>query len=396
MTGEGSKGKEPRGVRTVGPVPRGLDLALVVHDFDPGLGQGRYCIELARRLAARHRVTIFANRFAVPEERGWEYVRVPAVRTTALTTVFSFLAVAELRVSRRRFDVVHAQGLTCWGADVITAHVCNLARHRVAPPAGWRARLFATLVNPVEAAFFRQRRARHLIAISRQVAGEVRGCYRWTRPVSVIHHGVDTTRFRPAADVAERAACRARYGLPAEGWVWLFVGEAVKGLGAGLEQLPAFPGARLLAVTRSDPAPYLQRARALGVADRFHLGGPEDGGAFGQAYRAADVFVYPSAYDTFGMVVLEAMASGLPVVVGRDIGAAELIEDGENGFLIDPARPAQLGAVLERLAAQPDAAVQLGHRAHLLARTRSWDACAAATEEVYLATRLRGVSAGGG
>src|SRR5262245_30013293 len=122
-----------------------MRIALVVHDFDPGLGQGRYAIEIARRLAPRHTFDIYANTFAVAPQPGWNFVRVRAVRTVSLTSVFSFLVASQALVRGRPSDLIHAQGLTCWSADVITAHVCNAARERVAPPTGVRARLFARL-----------------------------------------------------------------------------------------------------------------------------------------------------------------------------------------------------------------------------------------------------------
>jgi glycosyltransferase involved in cell wall biosynthesis len=237
------------------------------------------------------------------------------------------------------------------------------------------------LVNPLEAAFYRQRHARQLIAISQRVAEEIREHYAWRRPCHVIHHGVDASRFRPACDAQERAACRQRYGLPQTAWVWLFAGEAVKGLTEAIRQLPAFPDARLLAISRSAPGDYQALAKRLGVADRLKFWGPDDDIA--QAYRAADVFVYPSSYDTFGMVVSEAMATGLPVVIGRQIGAAELIRNGENGLLIQPEQDADLRSALERLRADPKLAERIGAAGLATARAQTWDACAVATEAVY-------------
>lgn len=358
-----------------------MNLALVVHDFDPKVGHGRYCFELARRLAPRHHVTIYANRFAASPEANWEFVKVPAWRRVSLASVFTFLAASERLVHPRHHDVVHAQGLTCWRADVITAHICNAARYRISPPTSLRARFFPTLVNPVEAAFYRQRGARHLIAISQRVADEIRDHYYWRRPVSVIHHGVDSVHFRPPRDAAERRACRDRYRLPHDAWTWLFVGEAVKGLAEVIAQLPAFPEAQLLAISRSDSGIYEALARELGVANRLTFWGPEQEIAL--AYRAADVFVYPSTYDTFGMVVSEAMASGLPVVIGRDIGAAERIRHGVNGFLVRPSDRDSIREALQHLRSDRRLSDRVASAGLETAKQQTWDACAIATEAVY-------------
>ena len=118
------------------------------------------------------------------------------------------------------------------------------------------------------------------------------------------------------------------------------------------------------------------------MKDRFTFWGPEQ--EIWRAYRAADVFLYPSTYDTFGMVVSEAMATGVPVVVGRDIGAAELIENGRNGFLIRPSEPADLRGVLGRLVEDTALGRTVGDAGLATAKAQSWDACAQATEQVYL------------
>src|SRR4029453_7119410 len=113
-----------------------------------GLGQGRYAIEIARRLAPRHTFDVYANSFAVAPQPGWNFVHVPAVRSFALTSVFSFLVSSQVLLRRQSHDLIHAQGLTCWSAEVITAHVCNAARQRVAPADRLRGRLFPWLVIP--------------------------------------------------------------------------------------------------------------------------------------------------------------------------------------------------------------------------------------------------------
>lgn len=364
-----------------------MNIALVVHDFDPGVGHGRYCVELARRLAPRHQITVYANRFAVETPSPGRSIRIPAWRRWSVATVFTFLAMSERRVRNGRHDVVHAQGLTCWRADVITAHVCNRARHRVTPPHTWRDRVFPTLVDPVEAAFYRQRQARHLIAISERVAGEIRDVYRWNRPVTVVPHGVDTAHFHPPRDPEEKQRTRARYRVPPHAWLWLFVGEAVKGLAEAVGQLPSFPDAHLLAISRSDTRLYVALAKELGVADRLHVRAAESDIA--PAYRAADLFVYPSRYDTFGMVVAEALASGTPVVIGRDIGAAERIRDGENGYLVNPSNPNDLRETLQQLRSDPHRLDRVAAAGLATARQLTWDACATATEAVYLASQER-------
>lgn len=364
--------------RGLGGLPR---IAFVIHDYDPNLGQGRYCVELAQRLNGRFTIDVHAASFRASEIPNVRFLRVPAWRRGAFSTVFSFIAGAQRSLRRNPPDLIHAQGLSSWSADVITGHMCVAARTRKLPSPGWRANLFTRLVTPFERAFYRQRRARHLIAISRVLEAEIAGDYGWRRPVSVIYHGTDTAKFRPPAEASEKARLRERFGVPGGDWTWIFMGEAVKGLRECIAALPSFPAARLLVVSRSRMDAFESQARELGVRERviFHGFDPKPE----EAFRAADVFVYPNEYDPFGMVVTEAMASGLPCVVGKRIGAAELIADGEDGFLCDPLEPATVLAPLRQLAETRDCAARIGLAARAKVSRYSWDACAEATAQVY-------------
>ena len=358
-----------------------MHVAIVVHDFNLNFGQGRYCVEIVRRLAHRCQLTVIANSFGMQAIEGVRFLRVPALRRHAFTTVLSIIPGAELAARRSGCDLIHAQGITCWSADIITGHICNAARAKAAASGDSRSRWFMRLIIPLERAFYRQRRARHLIAISRALEREVRLEYGWNRDSTVIHHGTNSTVFHPPADDAERTRLRGQFRLPRSGWTWLFMGEAVKGLRQAINALVHHPEAHLLVVSRSDFTAYRRQATQLGVAQRVVFHGfephPEE------AFRAVDVFVYPSNYDPFGMVASEAMATGLPVIVGRDIGAAELVRHGENGLLCDPADDRSLRQALDALRTDPALAGRLGQAGRETILDVSWDHCADRTYAVY-------------
>jgi glycosyltransferase involved in cell wall biosynthesis len=101
-----------------------------------------------------------------------------------------------------------------------------------------------------------------------------------------------------------------------------------------------------------------------------------------RAYNAADVLVHPSSYDSFGLVVAEAMACELPVVVGTEAGASEWIHDRRNGLVCADDR-ASVEAALRWLRDDPVRAAQVGRAARRTVESYSWDACAEATERVY-------------
>lgn len=369
-----------------------MKVAFVVHDFDANFGQGRYAVEIARRLASRCEFVAYANTFNAPELTNVRWVRVPAIRWNVVTTVASFLPAAEFLLRRDRPDVIHSQGLTGWSADVITGHICNSARSRSLATTRHRARWFIKGVTPLERAFYRQRRASHLIAISHCLADEIRAEYGWNKAVTVLHHGTNTEQFRPAANPGERAELQTRFRLDPARWNWLFMGEAVKGLRQVIEQLPAFPEAHLLVITRSERFKYEALARSLGVSQRIRFWGYEPQPEL--AFRAVDVFVYPSDYDPFGMVGSEAMASGLPTILGKTIGVAELVQDGVNGLLCDPEDPETIRTQLKRLQSEPGLAENLGRAGRATTVATSWDHNADEVFRIYQSVAAqRGVRA---
>jgi len=348
-----------------------MKVAFVVHDFDANYGQGRYGVELAKRLADRCEFIVYANTFNAPGLKNVRWQRVAAWRTNVVTTVLSFLPAAEWLIRRDKPDIIHAQGLTCWSADVITGHICNAARARSLATHRRRSKWFIQLMAPIERLFYRQHRASHLIGISQCLANEIQREYGWNKHLSILHHGTNTDQFHPPSSLTEKATLKAQFHLPAGYRHWLFMGEAVKGLRQAIECLTQFSSAFLLVVSRSDIAPYKNLARELDVLDRIRFWGYEPRPEL--AFQASDLFLYPSDYDPFGMVGAEAMASGLPVIVGKSTGVAELITHGVDGLLCDATQQESILSQLHVLHKEPKLATAIGIAARNTILTTSWD-----------------------
>jgi len=100
-------------------------------------------------------------------------------------------------------------------------------------------------------------------------------------------------------------------------------------------------------------------------------------------YRACDLFLMPTLYEPFGLVILEAMSSGLPSIVSKIAGGAELIEDGVNGKLIqDPTNPKEVSESLKLILENDQLRFSMGKAARLTAEKRSWEQVAIEYEAV--------------
>jgi 2-deoxystreptamine N-acetyl-D-glucosaminyltransferase/2-deoxystreptamine glucosyltransferase len=109
-----------------------------------------------------------------------------------------------------------------------------------------------------------------------------------------------------------------------------------------------------------------------------------------------DVLVLPSAYEEMGSVLVEAMASGLPVVASAVGGIPEVVRDGETGLLVPPGDVGALAGVLDRLAADPELRARLAEGARVRARGYAWPRLAREVAAVYRRVRSEGAPAGAG
>lgn len=361
-----------------------MRIAFVVHDYNRTLGHSRYVAELAERFAGEHDVHVFANRLEqLPA--GITGHRVPALRGSALLSIFSFVVPATLMVGGG-FDIVHAQGFTVRGPDVITAHICNarwLEGRRLIEggQVPWRERVFGALVIPAERWAFRTPGAT-VIAISRALGADLRRLYGLSGEIAVVPHGVDPGQFHPGVRARFRDAVRQELRLGAADVVFLYVGDLRKGFAPAIRALAAVPGAWLVGVSRSDPREFLDLAAVAGVADRVAVQAATD--RIERYYAAADALVLPTPYDAFGMVITEAMACGLPVITTPLAGASELMTPGVQGLLVEtPTDVDALATAMRTLATRADLREQMGAAAAALMTAHTWDRVAARTLDVY-------------
>jgi glycosyltransferase involved in cell wall biosynthesis len=190
--------------------------------------------------------------------------------------------------------------------------------------------------------------------------------------------GVDADRFEPSQR-SEAMRVRLTEGHP-ESPLLLYVGRlsAEKDIELLRPVLQAFPEARLALIGDGPHHKALQQHFA-GLP--VHMAGFLHGDELASAFASSDIFVMPSRTETLGLVVLEAMSSGVPVVAARAGGIPEMIEDGVSGFLFDD----QAGAIaaIQQLLPSPEKRQKMGRAARLRAAEHSWKAATAILLDHY-------------
>lgn len=362
-----------------------MRIAYLVHDYHRAGGQSRYVAELATRFAKGHEVHVFANRIDRDGAADIHFHTVPAWRANALTTVLTFALPATLQPGRG-FDIIHSQGFCGFRSNVLTGHICNrawdLALKGTKGGVTLREFIFNAVATTLEYTVYHFARHGAVVAVSERVAEDLVCHYRCPAPIHVIHHGVDLQLFSPDNRRRWRSGVRAQYGLSENEMVFLYVGDLRKGAAQCIQALSGLDHGRLLFVSRSSVSHYQRMAEEAGVAARVTFLGATN--QVERVYAAADALLLPTPYDAFAMVVSEAMAFGLPVVVSRRAGAAELIEHGVNGLLLEDARSVdELTGHMQSLLSDRRWAAELGRAARKSIEPMSWDAVAEQTMRVY-------------
>ncbi len=192
-------------------------------------------------------------------------------------------------------------------------------------------------------------RTRCLLAISEKVREAMATQFPSTRDkIAVIPNGVDTSRYNAQTFAALRKDARIWYSLREGQRAIGFCSTnfELKGLDRLIRALALLPpSCILIAVGGRNHAKYIAYARSLGVADRVFFPGRVDD--MPRFYAALDVFCHPSFYDTFGSVVAEALAMGVPAITTRDVGACDLISNGKNGMIVPEPTPEALAAAIQ-------------------------------------------------
>ena len=358
-----------------------MRLGIVTTTIGPNDGQGRVNREIAAEcLRQGHEVVLFAERVDGPMASEAAVTPVLAAPPGWLPTrmlrdqAFAWRTRRSILEARHGCEVLLANGFTTWArSDVNAVHFVHdsWARSSWHP---WRQRrharsLYAWTYSRLNMRLERHafRRTRRVVAVSDLVRQELLRVGVPAASITVITNGVDADEFRPGPPE------RDRFGLPQGVPVALFAGDlksSRKNLDTVLRAQAAVPGLHLAVAGRAEDTPYPAAARQLGIADRVHfIGFQRDMPAL---MRSVDLLLFPSRYEPFGLVLLEALATGLPVVTARSAGASQILTPEVGVVLQDSDDHAMLARTVTELLGDDARRRAMSARARDLARTHSW------------------------
>jgi glycosyltransferase involved in cell wall biosynthesis len=382
-------------------------VAVVTPELHRRGGTERGNAEVVARLAEKAAVCLYAHHWEPDGTPNICFHRVPVLPWPGLLRFLSFYASATLAVragARRHggYQAVYSPGANCHEVHVSSAWFCQArqlelfrsGRHRPSP-ATWMDWLklahrwsYAAAVARVERAFYARPGLRRVVTQSHLLARDLQHFYGLSPERTIVAHGgVNCETFAPELRGALRQRARAELGLADAEFVFFFIGNnwLIKGLYHVIRALPHVPGVRVMVVGlgAERPESWMAFSRTMGVADRITCLPKRPDIIY--YYAAADALLAPSVYDTFPLMPMEAMACGLPVILSRNTGVAEIVRPEDCLVVENIEAPAELAAAMNRMAADCELRARLAANGLVLARHNRWDRIYQAIAEELLA-----------
>jgi glycosyltransferase involved in cell wall biosynthesis len=356
-----------------------MKIAFVAHNFVRGNGQGRINYEIVRHaLRFGHSLTLLADQ-VTPEllDLGATQIRIrQRPRRPNLLGVFTFAAFADQVIERIRRDVDVVVGA---GFTLRRRHDVNLCQfvhgawirspvHVARLRGGWYGQ-YQSLFTRRNALWEKQAydAADVVVAPSNKIRDELVSIGVPSENIRIVYNGVDLDEFCPGT------ADRTSLGLPQSVPLALFCGDIRtprKNLDSVLRALTVTPQVHLAVVGSVEGSPFPEMATRLRIADRVHFAGYRTD--VNRFMRACDLFVFPSRYEAGTLVLIEALASGMPVVTARTAGGCEIMPSAAGVILDDPDDIPGLQKAIQRFSADPILRSAASRAAREAAEQHSW------------------------
>lgn len=383
-----------------------MRVAIIAFDVNHHAGPARVTAALVERLCEDHQVSVFSHTIEGVDLSKIKHYEVPAVNRPKFLAYITFLISSTIILTvlsllrKRDFDIIH--GCVCaFSTDVITFHFCEREGLRLEKAniievphrsvlqklKALDAKIYRRLAAFVEGLAFSHNSPKARIVVSQSMKREfIRHYGDAAESIIVIPNGVDLKMFNPANRPLYRDRIRQRHGISRSDLVLMIAGGdwERKGVSYTIEALSLLPrpDVKLLIVGSGDEKLYGQLAELKQVRERIIF--VSHTSVLWEYYAASDVFVFPTIYEPFGLVIVEAMASGLPVITSGIAGAADVIIDGVNGLLLrEPSDVNDLAAKIESLLLNAELRKTMGEHAREAVENLSWDWVAQKTIGVY-------------
>lgn len=323
-----------------------MKIAIIRKKYNPFGGAERYLNLLASHLVREgHDVHIFANKWPAGTTSSMTFHKIPMIGGLSLLKIWSFAIAAWIVLKRFDADVIFSNE-RLFSQDILRAsdgvHKTWLKiRMNYTSP----LRRLSFLINPLHLSIrlldwyiFNRRAFKKIIAPSEFIKRDILRTYSSVHEedIRVIYNGVDLERFRPENKKRYRDSVRSDLGIAQTAWMLLFVGTGFerKGLQFAIKALRHLPPDTFLAVIgKGKTRHYKKLARQWGLNERVKFIGPVEG--VERYYAASDLVIAPTLYEPMANVMLEALASGIPVLTSRNCGNAEILTEDKGGWLIN-------------------------------------------------------------
>lgn len=364
-------------------------IAVVIPKYGLMGGAEQFASELTGRLvsAAAFDFHVFASRWqegSVPVT----FHKTPVISFPKFLTTPGFAYLAGYKIGRNNFSLVHSHD-RIFAADIFTMHgvphrywVHNVRRKRMS--------FFDSATAWVERKLVYEGNCQKFIAVSNLTRDIFLQEYNIDpQRVAVIHPGVDLNDYATADKKLIRADIRKEYGFSSEETIILFASMnfEIKGLDAIILSLAKLKAKqhrfKLLVAGKGNIRKYTQMAREANIAEDVVFTGMLSKEKLVRLYLAGDMYVMLSKFDTFGMVVLEAMAAGLPVIISSNVGAKDIVQEGENGFIISDTSDANCVASKIALLLNETTRNSMVQSAYYTAMQNTWDHVALKYRRIY-------------
>jgi len=355
-----------------------MQISIVTHNVVPGDGQGRVNFEIARcALEHGHNITIIADQVCTEIlDLGARWLRVHPITGSVLVKVMDFAWRADrvIREIKNETDILCANGVVCFEPhDVNIAHFVHSSwlassSHPIRSHRTPRA-LYQYMFTKINAVLERRvfDRCQTVVGVSDLVSTELENIGVCRARIKTIPNGVSLSEFHPGV------SDRSHWDLPENAQIALFAGDITsnrKNLDSVLRALKSLPQWHLVIAGSIDGSPYPEVSRRMGIEERTRfLGFRAD---LPELMRAVDVFVFPSRYEPFALVILEALASGTPVITASTVGACQVLsKESTCGIVLDD--PEDISALIRAFETveSMNALVELSARS--IAESYSWD-----------------------